>query len=302
MGVSRCRGLRDDLQGFDRFVALGAPALRECAFGLNAKTPMVLALPNADRVDQDERFGPALLEALAIRSAVPVDVARSTIVRADNAGFAYALAAALEKLATETTDVLVGGIDSYFHPKVLLSLAEDCRLHSAWAEGGIVPTEGGAFLWLRRPTPRGSGPERQPIAMVERVATAMEASVMDPDVTDRAEAMTNILRTLFAHRIGGAGSSGGAGGPAWIMSDRNGEHCRLREWNKVESRLTMDIEDILHDKPIDEMGTAGAATGALLGVIACALFRMHKAPLPEVAVALAADGPARGGFLLRSVS
>src|SRR5689334_17953235 len=74
IGAARARFLPDELHGFDRLVALGAPALREAASALPGPMPLYLAVAEAGRPDDDPRMGPELVAALAQASGVAIDV------------------------------------------------------------------------------------------------------------------------------------------------------------------------------------------------------------------------------------
>src|SRR6185503_15106128 len=86
VGAARAVCLPDTLHGYERLLALGAPALREAALGLPGPLPLFLALPEPGRPDDDPRLGPAMIEELARRSEIPIDAARSQVVRAGHAG------------------------------------------------------------------------------------------------------------------------------------------------------------------------------------------------------------------------
>jgi hypothetical protein len=114
IGAARAECLADDVVGWDRFAALGAPALREAAYGQTARFPLILALPDRGRPDQSAHFEDALITELGRRSGAAIDRRASMTVRADNAGFALALEEAANRLAAGAPGVLVGGLDSYY--------------------------------------------------------------------------------------------------------------------------------------------------------------------------------------------
>src|SRR5262245_35726071 len=75
IGVSMAPGLRGDLHGYDRMLALAAPALRAAvpADTASASWPLLLAVPEKGRPDDDARFDGAIVQALAEASGVAVD-------------------------------------------------------------------------------------------------------------------------------------------------------------------------------------------------------------------------------------
>jgi len=294
IGAHRSPGLPDDLFGFERFVELGAPALRECGQALTRPVPIVLALPDADRPDQRQRcFDLDLIDAITTRAGVSVDRDRSTVVRADNAGFGFALEAACERIAAAGA-VLVGGIDSYFHPDVLAWLDEEGRLHSHHSEDGIVPAEGAAFALLAQdggdPRQVGRGP-RGPLAQLRAFETGLEHAIGGP-TPNLAATSTAMVRAVLPPQ----------GERCWLLTDWNGERGRRLEWGKVEFRIANEVTALLHDRPVPELGDSGAATGAILLAIACEFWQVGCAPAPNAVIGLLADGPPRAVFALRAAA
>jgi 3-oxoacyl-[acyl-carrier-protein] synthase I len=294
-GASTTPGLRGDLHGFDRLIALAAPALRAAVAGgaPSAAWPLLLAVPERGRPDDDARLDGAIVQALSEASGVAIDAARSGTVRAGHAGFALALAAALDDIGRGAPAVVVGAVDSYYHPDVLAWLDEEHRLHALDAENGFVPGEGAAFVVLtpalarpgRKEAPRES---HVPPVLLRRVETGREDTVAtgDPNI---GRAMTAVLRDLAVSSPGGK--------LAWSLTDVNGERHRVREWELAAGRGAF-ADDAVHQRPTGELGDLGAASGGVMAAIACALLRAGAAPRPCVCVALASDGPERGAFLL----
>src|SRR4051794_34899728 len=96
VGLCLAGGLAEDLGGVPRLLALARPALREAVQGARlANLPLVLALPEAGRPDDDPRYESGFIATLAAEAQAPIDVARSKVVRAGHAGGALALEAAL---------------------------------------------------------------------------------------------------------------------------------------------------------------------------------------------------------------
>lgn len=291
IGVCRVPSLADDLHGFERWVALGAPALRECAWGVASRPPLFLALPEEGRPDDDARIGAGLVEALASASGAAIDAPRSALFRSGSAGFAMALEAAIERLAAGDEAAIVGGVESYYHPAVLAWLDADARLHSESVDGGILPSEGAAFVLLSRgdARPRDGGGA----AVVLGVEVDREASVLSGE-PNLARAMTGLVRRVAQ----GGGGEGGEGRADWVLSDCNGERHRVNEWSMVATR-SRDIlpEGAQHDRFAEEIGDLGAASGAVLLVIASVFWRAGCAPSDTALVALHSDGPERAVIL-----
>lgn len=294
IGVCRASALPDDMYGIDRWLGLGAPALRECMWGVTSRAPLLLALPEEARPDNDEGRVSRLVEALAQASGAPVDVAGSAIFRAGSAGFALAVLAATARLSAGAKAVLVGGIDSFYHPGVLSRLDEDARLHSASVEGGVIPSEGAAFaLLVKNPAAieLSPGAALRPLSMILGAEADREETALS-DEPNLGRAMTSALRRVAV--------TSGLSPASWILSDWNGERHRVNEWQKVESRSRDFLPDSArHDHLNDEIGEMGAATGPMLLTIASHFWRSGCAPADATLIALHSDGADRGALAAR---
>ncbi len=282
IGMLRATALPDSLVGAARLVRLAAPALREALGPGDAPITLFLALPDRQRPDDDPDLGRAVLDGLGAAVERPIDPA-SMVVRTGQAGGATALAGAMQR-AEGSANVVVGGVDSYFHPDVLRWLDEGDRLHSGRARDGFVPGEAAAFATLVTAELR-SLPAR-PLARVAAVETELEPS-FGTDQPNLAGGLTAVLqRLLAANEVG------------WAFTDCSGEEHRAREW----TRAAMRAEDKLASARImhvaEYAGDVGAAVGPLALAIACSSWSAGCAPSSRCLVALSSDGGERGGFIL----
>jgi 3-oxoacyl-[acyl-carrier-protein] synthase I len=296
IGAARAECLDDAMVGWERFAALGAPALREAASGQTGRFPLIVALPDRARPDQSGRFDDALISELARRSGAAIDQAASTTVRADNAGFALALDEAAMRLAAGAPGVIVGGLDSYFDPVVLAFLDEERRLHSEHSDSGFVPSEGAAFFWIGRADARIEGdPARapRPLAVISRLEIGREETVVTGE-PNLGAAMTELSRRAIA----------GAVRPvSWLVTDVNGERHRVREHGAVEMHLADDLaKDHRHDALPAALGEVGAATGALHLALVTTLFRVGAAPARSALLLSSSEGAERAAMLVEQVA
>jgi 3-oxoacyl-[acyl-carrier-protein] synthase-1 len=294
VGACLTPGLPEDLYGYERMLALAAPALRE-AVGVEAggwPLALALALPEAGRPDDHARLNREVIGDLAARSGVALDGDRSIVIRAGHAAGALAMEAAVGMLASGAQAALVGGVDSYFHPDTLRWLDEECRLHALDAENGLVPSEGAAFLLLSRAGARLGGSREagqgRPLAVVRFAEGAREEAALsgEPNV---GRAMTELLRRASEHvrdRL-----------IPWALTDLNGERHRLREWMFASSRGAL-ADDAVHSRFVEDLGDMGAATGPSLAAMVCTLWRVGCAPARSAVVALHSEGVERGAFVL----
>jgi len=297
IGAVRARFLPDDLHGYDRLVALAAPALLEAAkvlvkSALAPPYPLFLALSEAGRPDDDSRFGPEILAELARRTGIPIDLERSVVVRSGHAGGGMALELAALRLAEggRPQAILVGGVDSYYHPDVLKWLDFECRLHSGTAGNGLIPSEGAAFVVLTASTDEAAG------SAIGRITAAVSAreDTVGTHVPNLATAMTRAVRTA---------ATLASGSPIrWVLTDVNGERHRISEFSRVQIRSKdLFTEDFHHDALAEELGDVGAASGALLLAAACVHFRAGSAPAERVLIALHAEAQERSVLVIDAV-
>lgn len=299
IGACLTPGLPEDLYGYERLVALAAPALREAAADSGGRPlPMALALPEPGRPDDHARLNRDVIADIAAASGVAIEVDRSLVVRAGHAAGALALEAAVGMLSSGAQWVIWGGVDSYFHPDTLRWLDEECRLHALDAENGFVPSEGAAFMILSRAGARLSGAQsystisgsaaRSPVAALRFAQCGREETITtgEPNV---ARAMTQLLRR--------AAESTREGAIRWVLNDINGERHRIREWQLAAARGSLG-EGAIEGRLVEDLGDMGAAIGPMLGTIACSLWRAGCAPASSAAVALHSEGVERGVFVI----
>jgi 3-oxoacyl-[acyl-carrier-protein] synthase-1 len=301
VGACVSGALDPGLHGYERLMGLAVPALREALIdaGRGAEgppPPLVLAVPEAGRADDDPRLSQVVTADLAQRSGAAIDAERSRVFRAGHAGFAYALRHAVDLLA-HVPEVLVGAVDSYLHPGVIRWLDEECRLHSLDAENGFVPGEGAAFAVLSRDGSRRragvSGETASPYPSVIHCATDEERTVLS-DEPNVAVAMTRLVHSAMAGRTALA-----AGSPPlpWVLCDLNGEAHRNHEWSQVAIRARF-ADGVSEWHPADDLGDVGAASGALFLAMACTLWATGCPVGRAALVALHAEGVERGVFVL----
>ena len=283
-------GLSAESHGYERMLSLAVPALREAMAAVTQPDlALVLALPERDRPDNDERFDGAIVSELGQQSGLTLDVARSSVVRAGHAGGALALEQARALLSAGAAGVVVGGVDSYHHPKVVRWLDEACRLGALDAEDGFLPSEGAAFFVLQADAARAALGSAVPLARLTHAIAEREETVLSGE-PNLAQAMTRALRTIELE----------CGLLPWALCDVNGERHRVREWQMLLLRELFAPSMVEHRVPTD-LGDVGAASGATFVAHACALWRTGCAPSSSCVVALHSEGAERGVLRLEEV-
>ena len=300
IAVARLMSIGDQIVGIDRFLALGAPALTQAASpwlearrrsGVVAPIPVIVALPSEQRPGFDPRLVPHLLPALAARSRVPIDIARSSLIAQCRGGGVAAFERARGLLARGDHDaVLVGGIDSYFDPDVLEHLDEERRLHGPDVENGFIPGEGAAFVLLV-----ASRGERA-LPVLGRVHAAACAEEPHPYGSDEPCLGAGI--TLAVKRA--LQASGVERDLEWVLTDVTNERHRVDEWMYGFARNHAAFSAaVVHDQPLLKTGDLGAASAAMLLVMAVVRWQTGCAVGPTALLALHSDGPTRGALIAR---
>ena len=277
VGVCLTGGLAADLYGYERLLALAAPALAEAwaDAAIAATVPLVIALPERGRADDDTRFAADLLDELSTHSGVPLDRSASHLVRSGHTGAAVALEIALDLLRSGAPGVLVGGVDSHLHPGVLRDLDTAGRLHAVDVRGGFIPGEGAAFAMLV--------PRRREGALGHLLAVHRGC---DEEVGHGRPSEARAMAELVVAALGGSGPV------SWLLSDVDSQDGRAREWAQLEVSGRLP-EPHLHQRLCSTFGGLGAATGATAVSLVCELWRSGRAPAPRALVLLHGDGADR---------
>jgi len=297
IALATVSSIGEDVLGRDRFVALAAPALAESALPWRRRfesrghpvpsLPVLLATPA--EVDPLDPRGARLLAALAERSGVSIDLARSRIVAQGRAAGVHAIEQAMARIAGgEDEAILVGGVDSHFDPDRLEQLDQARRLHGPGTENGFIPGEGAAFVLLASRRRFGPGTHA---ASIVGVGTERE-----PRPFGSTEPCHALGMTLAAKR---AIEPAGAAIIGWALSDVVGERHRVDEWLFASGRIQSSFAaDLQHDAPLMITGDLGAASAPLLVVLACVGWQTGCASADVALVAAHSDGPERGAILL----
>jgi hypothetical protein len=296
-------GLPQATTGFERLVALAAPALREaCATPwtdprvladavakrgakdavtseLLAPLPLLIALPAAGPARDDPRLDGPIVDVLAAASGVAIDRARSRVFRSGVRAFAEVLAAAFGHLA-ERHAVLVGGVDALTDPLRLQAIddAEGTRRRRR-----APPAEAASFLLLARGRPSHSAHPLRALARLisaeAREPAAPPPAPAEPSPAPGADAWIAAIRAS-TELLSGVGVS-------WVLTDVDGTRARREAWGDVAAQALG--EDVHVEHPIETVGDIGATTGALLAAIACTSWEIGCARAPTALVTWSDD-------------
>jgi 3-oxoacyl-[acyl-carrier-protein] synthase-1 len=209
---------------------------------------------------------------------LPVEPHMRRVYPGGAGGFAAAVDDALAGFrAGQLGACLVGAVDSLIEASALRFLYEAGRLKTPDDATGLIPGEAAAFLLLERPD---RARQRHRAALARIAGTAQEQGE-DPDVVERpprGTALLGMMARLFA---------GAPPGPAWVLTDQNGETFWAHEWGdfvvRAASRLPgFQVGPLWY--PAVSFGDTGAASGALAACLAVRAFARGYAPAPLATV------------------
>ena len=300
IATARLASIADNVQGLERFVALGVPPLLQAAYPWIATgatrpkgtgtIPAFVAVPSEGRPGFDRRIGRHLLEALEARTRVPLDPGRSRLVLGCRGGGVTAFKLGMDELAKGADAVLVGGIDSYFDPGVLEWLDVECRLHGLDTENGFVPGEGAAFVLM---VPRRRASSFDVLAQVISAAVETEPHPYGSEQPCLGEGLTKAVRRAVAP-VGARSKC-----IPWCLTDVANERHRVDEWMAALGRNHRAfVADPVHDQPLLKTGDVGAASAEMLAAIAVTQWQTRCSEGDVALIATASDGPERGAMLL----
>ncbi|MBK8943055.1 MAG: hypothetical protein IPM79_37010 [Polyangiaceae bacterium] len=274
VGIARALAIGVDVRGKERLAALAAPALREAAAGCRGPWPAFVALPSAARPDaMDSTAAAAWLSEVATKAGVAIQLDASRCFPSGHSGFAEALAAA-EAWAAGRGDVtmFVGGVDSPFDASVVSFFDERGWVAKEDRDGARIPAEAAAFVRLERTTRRARGKGKPRLAAVEAAA---------PEGSTPGRLLGKLMR-----RVARAPASGSL---SWLLPDLNGEPYRMNAFHEASTDSLDLLQGVVLDELAQHTGDTGAATGALLTVMAVELQAMGAARSESAAILAVSD-------------
>lgn len=302
--IATCRlmTLGDRLQGLERLEAMAAPALQEALApyaeavaegrAQASPLPLLVAMPEETRADVAGQRHQPFVEGLCRRVSLPLDTRESGAIWGGRHAGIETFLRALHLLKEGARAVVVGGVDSYFHPDVLEALDEARRLHGLETENGFIPGEGAGFVVLAREDATAG---IRPFGHLLSAASTEEPHPWHPLASPEAEPCLGVGMTR-AVELASRASDVPIG---WIVSDVNNERHRVDEWTFAWLRNARVFDDeATHSQPTLETGELGAASAAVLMAIACSHWRSRSAAASNALIAIHAEGPGRGALMV----
>jgi 3-oxoacyl-[acyl-carrier-protein] synthase-1 len=208
-----------------------------------------------------------------------------------HAGVAEALTRAAQVIAHHDERLsLVLGVDTYLDPRTLLWL-EHNRCLGPSARSGFPPGEAAGCLMV------ASARQRKQLglpclAQITGLGLAHEPRPLGDECGSLGEGMTAALRAATSQlRLPSEAVDA-------VFSDINGERHRSEEWGFVALRMPELFRTLDYEAPADAWGDLGAASGALLGVLAIQSWARRYARGPRALVLTGSTSGQRGVILL----
>jgi 3-oxoacyl-[acyl-carrier-protein] synthase-1 len=188
---------------------------------------------------------------------------------------------------------LVGGVESYLEPDTLLWLDTNRQLLRNGVRSAFHPGEGAAFLALA-----GERVRRQLGLRSLGVILASQVSWEDKRIkTDELNTGVGLTRAIHGvtMELRGRGELVDD-----VYCDLNGERYRTEEWGFALLRTQAAFRDVSVTRTaVSEWGDMGAASGALLTILALRAWARGYARGPTALVWASSEGGLRGAVLLR---
>ncbi|NVJ21931.1 MULTISPECIES: hypothetical protein [Myxococcus] len=249
-----------------RMLRLSTYALAEACVGLTGPAPLLLAI-SEDRWGIQLPASRVMLEQLARQTGVRLDIANSRVYRHGGAGGILALRDAMRLLSTgHASTVIVGGLDTFNHPRRLAVLDSEDRLRPRGTDS-FIPGEAASFLLLSTPAAaRRCGLE--PVARITHVGVGAERGHRYAEEPYLGDGLAHAFQALFA------GMPGNAPKVHCVFAGFNGESLPTKEWGVAYLRNAERFSEALRiEHPADCVGDAGAALGPLMLVLAAERLR-----------------------------
>jgi 3-oxoacyl-[acyl-carrier-protein] synthase-1 len=189
--------------------------------------------------------------------------------------------------------VLLGGVDSLINEADLTRLGQSRRLNSEETAQGLIPGEGAAFVRLTR-VPEGKA---QIHVAIHGVGLAQEKDSVLSERYSQGRALLEALRNA----VNGAGPS--EPDIDFVVSNSNGERYSGWEQMLARPRFYRTRREILPTAlPAMTVGDIGAASGALVLMLAADSFQKEYAPGATAACEIASENGLRAAAVLTRVS
>ncbi|HYO59312.1 beta-ketoacyl synthase N-terminal-like domain-containing protein [Archangium sp.] len=284
------------LFGVPRMLALARFALEEVIGKLGPRAPstrMALLVSLSElRPGWTERDIGAVEQELALPLG-PMGW-KPQVIPGGHAAALEALRRGAELIGEGRADLcLVGGVESYLNPDTLLWLDTNRQLLRSGTRSAFHPGEGAGFLALAGERVRRQLGLRS-LGIMLTVQVSRESKLIKTDKLSTGEGLTRAIQAATAE-LRGRGERVDD-----VYCDLNGERYRTEEWGFALLRTQEAFRDVSAARTaVSEWGDVGAASGALLSILALRAWARGYARGPTALVWASSEGGLRGAVLLR---
>ena len=295
--------LDPNVQGVERLTTMATYSLLQLAERLpsdvwggrtHAPTPVLLGTPE-HRPGFDASHEARLLSQLRAGTA-PFPLTFEVVQRG-NAGALHALGVAAQRIASGQNDLcLVGGVDSFFDADTIEWLIEQKQIATDDERSPFAPGEGACFLALMSSALRGRTRARS-MGQLVAVHSALESSLIRTDDVNLARGLTAAI----------SGAAARLASPSEVVDDiwcdLNGDRYRTDELSCIFLRLPHVFRQehgkpTSYQTPAQSWGDMGAATGALLTMLALQAWARNYARGPRTLVLSGSENGLRSAAIL----
>lgn len=252
-----------------RMLKLADPALKEVLSNVNEPVPLFLAGPEPLPVSNSPLpMRSVFLKHLQMQTEITLDFDNSKVFPMGRAAVFCALESAFEFLqnSSEKQSVLIGGVDTYWHPMTINALLKEKRIQTEPGQAdAFVPGEGAGFLLLTKDENFRHHRKILRPGFAEELGHRYSEEPYQGDGLSQAFSQALLDFPAIAN-----------GTIQQVYSSLNGESFGAKELGVAMIRNSNLIDpDCLLMHPADCYGDLGAASGAVL----LALSSMKKAPI-----------------------
>jgi 3-oxoacyl-[acyl-carrier-protein] synthase I len=255
-----------------RLVRIASPALNEVIknSGITASVPLFMAGP--EKISSSLRaINGSLFKHIKKQTGINFDMGNCRYFASGRAGVLEAIDLAFKYFeSTQAEYVIVGGIDSYIDPAVLSILDSERRVLAVNTNNGFAPGEGAAFLLLTRHYENSKYP-----VSVYKPGLGQEEGHRYSDKPYLGDGLADAFKTSI--------SNAGVNGIDAVYSTLNGESFGSKEFGVACTRSNRFLStEYEHIHPADCVGDMGAASGALLIILALNNYEKGKRLSPSI--------------------
>jgi 3-oxoacyl-[acyl-carrier-protein] synthase I len=289
--------------GWTRYLALVESALLEVCATLGASGVLRTATVDLYLCLPEPRPGWTVADAQRVGEhlrgwrAPSVGALRIVPCQPGHAGALAAMGDAVRRISARQLDLcIVGGVDGYLELVTLDWLYEHRQLACENVRGGFFPGEAAGFVALA-----STGALRElrlaPLCTIAGAHAAMETKLIRTDAINLASALTEAVAGATAHlQLPHEAVDA-------IYCDINGERYRSEEWGFVALKLPHVCRDsTVYEAPSASWGDVGAATGALLTILAVQAWQRRYARGPSALLWAGSEAGLRAAVLLHEDS